>query len=100
MKVQKITFFQKNLQILERKLNNQWKAILLILPFKEISLWPKLSSPPHLRIQGGYQYKATDFKKKYKGTGVIATVLSKQPAQQSPFPILSRLLVLHCGQTC
>ena len=30
------------------------KHILLVLPIEEISLWPELSSPPHLRIQGGY----------------------------------------------
>ena len=28
------------------------KAIPLVLPFEEISLWPELSSPTHFRIQG------------------------------------------------
>ena len=27
-------------------------AIFLVLPFKEISIWPELSSPPHFRILG------------------------------------------------
>ena len=29
------------------------KSILLVLPIKEISLWPELSSLARLRIQGG-----------------------------------------------
>ena len=29
-------------------------AILLVLPFDEISIQPELSSPPHFRIKGGY----------------------------------------------
>ena len=32
----------------------QKNAILLVLPIEEISLRPELSSPPRLRIQGGY----------------------------------------------
>ena len=28
------------------------KAILLVLPFKEICIWPELSSPVYFRIQG------------------------------------------------
>ena len=34
-------------------------AIILVLPFKEISLRPELSSPPRFRIQGGYPERDT-----------------------------------------
>ena len=39
------------LKIISKKIN----AIILVLLFKEISIRPELSSPPHFRIQGGYR---------------------------------------------
>ena len=34
--------------------NNNKNAILLVLLFEEISIWPELFSPPRFRIQGGW----------------------------------------------
>ena len=33
---------------------NIWNPVISVLPIREISLWPELSSPPRFRIQGGY----------------------------------------------
>ena len=46
----------KNRKILKALLfcKKEKKAIVLVLPFQEISLWPELSSPHRFRIQGGY----------------------------------------------
>ena len=42
----------KNIFFFPAKLNKNY--ILLVLPIKEISLRPELSSPPRFRIQGGW----------------------------------------------
>ena len=47
-----IVFFKK-IKIEEEKKYRRKNAILLVLPFEEISLQPELSSARHFRIQGG-----------------------------------------------
>ena len=43
----------KNLKILKKKSFAEKKAILLVIPIEEISLWRELSSPPPFRFPGG-----------------------------------------------
>ena len=48
-------FFQKNQKFWKVIFfaEKEENAIVLVLPFVDISLRPELSSPPHFRIQGG-----------------------------------------------
>ena len=59
-KIKKLLFFFKNL-----------KVLLLVLPFKVISIRLELSSPPRLLIQGGYPERDTGV----EGVGVVVTGL-------------------------
>ena len=47
-------------------------AILLVLPFEEISILPELSSPTHFRIQGGWSER---YKRRRTEDGGLAKVL-------------------------
>ena len=49
-KIQKKITFSENLKTTKKNKN----AILLVLPFEEISLQPDFSSPPRFRIQRGW----------------------------------------------
>ena len=48
-----LSFFRLSLTLRLPPLDSEKNAILLVLPFEEISIRPELSSPPRFRIQGG-----------------------------------------------
>ena len=49
------------------------RAIILVLQFKDISLWSELSSPPHFMIQGGGVYPECDRRKDRKRTEIFVS---------------------------